>query len=79
MPIYDFKCGECGRVTEILIRDTDGQEIKCPDCGGSLEKLISSSTFLMKAASPASGRTCCGRSERCETPPCSTGEGCRRH
>jgi putative FmdB family regulatory protein len=79
MPIFDFKCGQCGHVSEILMSRTESQEIKCPECGSSMEKLISSSSFLMKAAGPASGRTCCGRAERCETPPCSTGGGCRRH
>jgi len=78
MPIYDYKCRECGRVTEILVRNKEGQEVKCPGCGGGMEKLISSS-FLVKTGSPASGGTCCGRAERCEKPPCSSGEGCHRH
>jgi len=79
MPIYDFKCKKCGKVSELLIRSVDNQEAICPDCGSSnMERLISSS-YLVKAGSPSSGVTCCGRAERCETPPCSTGEGCRRH
>jgi putative FmdB family regulatory protein len=78
MPIYDFKCRDCGRVSEILVRSTDSREVCCPGCGGvNLERLIPSS-FLVKAGSPSSGGTCCGRAERCQTPPCSTGEGCHR-
>jgi putative FmdB family regulatory protein len=79
MPIYDFKCEDCGRVSEILVRSAESPDIRCPDCGGgNLEKLISSS-YLMKAAKPSSGRTCCGRAERCDKPPCSTGDSCHRH
>ena len=79
MPIYDFKCRECGEVSEVLVRNVESQDIKCPACGGSnTEKLISSS-FLIKASQLATGGTCCGRAERCDSPPCSTGEGCRRH
>ena len=79
MPIYDFKCRECGRVSEMFLRGTDDQAVCCPGCGSSsMERLISSS-YLVKTGSQAPGKTCCGRAERCETPPCSTGEGCHRH
>jgi len=79
VPIYDFKCKECGKVSEIIIRSTGVQDISCPGCGSNdMERLISSS-YLVKAGSPSSGATCCGRAERCETPACSTGEGCHRH
>ncbi|MFC1905201.1 FmdB family zinc ribbon protein [Chloroflexota bacterium] len=78
MPIYDFKCKECGNISEILIRSADRQEISCPECEGSMERLISSS-YLVRMGNSPSGTTCCGRAERCETPPCSTGERCHRH
>ena len=79
MPIYDFKCKKCGKVSELLVRSADSQDVSCPDCGNSnMERLISSS-YLVKMGSPSSGATCCGKAERCETPPCSTGEGCHRH
>ena len=79
MPIYDFKCQECDTVSEILFRSGDDQTVHCPDCGSiNMEKLISSS-YVVKAGSQTSGRTCCGRAERCETPPCSTGSSCKRN
>jgi putative FmdB family regulatory protein len=78
MPLYDFKCHECGRVSEILLSNADTQDVLCPECGSSnLEKLISSS-YMIKTASEAPGTTCCGRADRCDTPPCSTGDTCRR-
>jgi len=79
VPIYDFKCLDCGRVSEVLIRGTE-QVPSCPDCGSaSLERLMPSSFAMVKIGSQAPGTTCCGRAERCEASPCSTGETCRRH
>ena len=78
MPVYDFKCRDCGEVSEILIRGGDRQTVRCANCGGeSLEKLISSS-YMIKMDAPTAGATCCGRAERCDTPPCSNEESCRR-
>lgn len=78
MPIYDYKCKDCGKVSEIFLHSLDGSAIRCPICGGeNLEKLISSSYMIrMDASSP--GATCCGRDSRCDTPPCSTGGICHR-
>ena len=78
MPIYDFKCQECGTISEILLRSSD-QAARCPDCGGeNMERLISAS-YMVKTDVAGPGTTCCGRTERCETPPCSTGKVCQRH
>ncbi|MBE0479573.1 MAG: zinc ribbon domain-containing protein [Dehalococcoidia bacterium] len=77
MPIYDFKCTDCGKIAEIFIK-TSGQAARCPDCGGSNMERLMSASYLIKMGSNAPSSTCCGRSERCETPSCSTGEGCRR-
>ena len=77
MPIYDFRCHECGKVSEIFLRDAN-QEIRCPDCSSdNMERLISAS-YMIKTDPRASGTTCCGRSERCEAPPCSSGGQCKR-
>lgn len=78
MPVYDIKCNECGRVSEILLRGTDDKAIHCPGCGSeNIERLIAAPNMIRMEA-PALGKTCCGRSERCETPPCSTGDTCHR-
>ncbi len=44
MPIYEFRCSECGFVFEVLRpMGDDGSELDCPGCGASaLEKLVSS-------------------------------------
>jgi putative FmdB family regulatory protein len=78
MPIYDFRCLECSKVSEVFVRSND-QAPRCQDCGSTnVERLISSS-YMIKTTNRASGTTCCGREERCETPPCATGDVCRRH
>ena len=77
MPIYDFRCRECGKVSQIFLRGA-GQVARCPACSSdNMERLISAS-YMVKMDAPASGTTCCGRTERCETPPCSTEAVCRR-
>ena len=77
MPIYDFKCRECGRVSEVLIRDVS-KTVRCPGCRSeNMERLVSAS-YMVKTGARAPGSTCCGRAERCDTPPCSTGEVCNR-
>ena len=78
MPIYDYRCRECGKVSEIFLRSLDSEAAKCPGCGSeNLERLISAS-YMIRMDAPVSGTTCCGRTERCERPPCFTGDICHR-
>jgi len=77
MPIYEYRCADCGTSFEALIRGKTA--VTCPHCGGSsLEKLLSAPTMLSGSTSRPAGRTCCGRAERCDAPPCSEGGACRR-
>ena len=75
MPIYDFRCGGCGVVSEILLREGDPNMATCPHCGsGDMRKLFSTFNTISKGPG-RSGTTCCGREERCSAPPCSADEG----
>jgi len=77
MPIYDFRCRECSKVSEIFVRGVN-QTARCPNCGSNnMERLISAS-YMIKMNALAPGNTCCGRTESCEKPPCSTEGVCRR-
>ncbi|NWF94456.1 MAG: zinc ribbon domain-containing protein [Syntrophaceae bacterium] len=79
MPIYEYRCNHCGAISEFLVGvGSNSEALSCKECGSpELEKMISVSHPLMgKSRSP--GHTCCGREERCSTPPCSTGSSCRR-
>ena len=79
MPIYEYRCQRCGQVSEFLVKTVSGGEsFNCPGCGSeNLERLLSVPS-LLKAKTASPGHTCCGRAERCETPPCSTDERCRK-
>ena len=79
MPIYEFRCKECGEMSEFRVSSySASQTPACSNCGSpDMERLISAPTLLRVEAN-SSGTTCCGREERCEVPPCSTNEGCRR-
>ena len=77
MPIYDYKCGDCGKVSEIFLRSADS-EVRCPGCSSENMQRLVSASYMIKMDTSAPGSTCCGRTERCEAPPCSTGDICRR-
>ena len=77
MPIYEYRCRTCNATFEALVRG--GNLVTCPHCGSSsLDKLLSAPVMLSGQTARPAGRTCCGREERCDTPPCSEGGECRR-
>ena len=77
MPIYEYRCGDCGTGFEALVRGS--RSVTCPHCGSSsLDKLLSAPTVLSSRTARTVSRTCCGRDERCDAPPCSDGSACRR-
>jgi putative FmdB family regulatory protein len=48
MPIYEYECGKCGKRFEYMQKMSEAPKKKCESCGGKLEKLISSSGFILK-------------------------------
>ena len=80
MPIYEYKCDACGEVQEVLHKSTQTVEpVKCSKCGSEdLTRLISVANVSMGGISNK-GHTCCGREERCSTPPCAADSVCRRN
>ena len=78
MPIYDFRCQDCGKVSEVLVRSAEDRIVRCDGCGsGNMEKMISAS-YIMRTDVSKPGTTCCGSTERCDSPPCSSGNTCHR-
>ena len=47
MPIYEYKCPECG-VFELTQRITEDPLEECPTCQGKVRKLISNTSFQLK-------------------------------
>ena len=48
MPIYEYRCNDCGNEFEYQQRMSDDPKTVCENCGGGLEKLISRSAFHLK-------------------------------
>ncbi len=49
MPIYEYRCGNCGHEQEFMQRMSDAPMKKCPKCGKSaLKKLLSAAGFQLK-------------------------------
>ena len=80
MPIYEYRCDSCGKVVEILQRShTHKRPPVCPDCGSTeMQRMISSPGSIVMGGSSLPGTACCGREERCSSPPCSDDGACRR-
>lgn len=50
MPIYEYRCLRCEKVSEFFLRVSDPHPESCPRCGdvGSLRKQISQTSFSLK-------------------------------
>ena len=40
MPIYEYRCDECGASFEVMQRMSDDPLVKCEKCGGALRKVM---------------------------------------
>ncbi|MGH7885520.1 MAG: FmdB family zinc ribbon protein [Thermodesulfobacteriota bacterium] len=50
MPIYEYKCKKCEEIFEMLQGFNDKPAVKCENCGGRVERLISLSAFHLKGS-----------------------------
>lgn len=49
MPIYEYRCEDCGHELEALQKVSDEPLLECPECGNrALKKLISAAGFRLK-------------------------------
>ena len=48
MPIYEFVCKGCGHRFDILVRDIETYEAKCPECGEEAELILSPFNFQIE-------------------------------
>ena len=82
MPLYDFLCNDCGKVSEILLNISQDNP-NCPSCGSSnMKKMLSATSSLSGSATnkfPGPGDTaCCGSSPSqagCAGPGSCCGKG----
>lgn len=50
MPIYEYQCTECRQRHEIIQKISEPALTHCPQCGGSMKKLISSPAIQFKGS-----------------------------
>ena len=69
MPLYDYKCTECGHEFEMLVMG--GEQPACPKCAsGKLEKLMSG--FSVGGGARSSGGSSGSGCSGCAGGSCST-------
>jgi len=50
MPIYEYVCVKCQKISEFILLASDKAPKKCPSCGGKLQKLVSSPAIRFKGS-----------------------------
>lgn len=51
MPIYEYRCGECGQEHEVLQKVSEPPLTECPACGRpALKKQLSAAGFQLKGS-----------------------------
>jgi putative FmdB family regulatory protein len=88
MPTYGYECRACGLRFERRQAISEAPLAACPECRGEVRRLLSGGAgFIVRGLSRGAddrrrsacsvdgvGRTCCGREERCDRPPCEVEE-----
>lgn len=71
MPIYEFKCLQCGRTFEkLFIKPDDEADLACPECKSeSLERIISKTNYAMGSGQGA-------KQPKLTTRSCNPGSDC---
>ena len=87
MPTYEYLCESCGYKFEKFQNMTDTVLDECPKCSRKIRRLIGTGTgIIFRGAgfyatdyknNNSTASPCCGRTERCDKPPCSD-EVCNR-
>ena len=72
MPIYEFRCANCGNIEEFILTGDRQIEMKCGTCGGeNLERVISRTNYVMgsagssKSGGPSTTSRSCGPGQSC--------------
>lgn len=87
MPIYEYECQKCEKVTEEWQSMSEEPLTICPACNGELKKLISSSSFQLKGGgwyadgysttqTPSKSTPKCDAKAAAPTPNCSKQASC---
>ncbi|MEW5736371.1 MAG: zinc ribbon domain-containing protein [Thermodesulfobacteriota bacterium] len=62
MPIYEYRCDDCGRIFEKLVLGSSDTDVRCPKCDcREVKRLLSScssATGGLGSSSSSSGSSC---------------------
>ena len=50
MPLYDYKCKDCGKVTEVRHGFNESHADPCPACGGTMQRVFSAAPIVFKGS-----------------------------
>ena len=67
MPIFEYKCGDCGKVSEFLEKQGSRKKPVCPECGGG-KMAKQFSTFAAVVKEQIAGGDKCGGCENHSCP-----------
>jgi putative FmdB family regulatory protein len=83
MPTYEYECQKCGHRLEKFQSMTDKRLKTCPECGGTLQRLLGggaavifkgsgfhTTDYRQRETRCGQDRPCCGRDAPCDIPPC---------
>ena len=73
MPIYEFRCLECGQVFEkLFVNSEDRLDMRCPECNATTCERVVSSTNYLVGSGPGGAKAklsekSCGPGNKCFT------------
>ena len=50
MPLYEYRCKNCGKKIEVIQKFSDTPLTSCKECGGELEKMVSAPAIRFKGS-----------------------------
>jgi putative FmdB family regulatory protein len=50
LPLYDYRCRACSKVTEVRHGFREAHDAVCPDCGGELARVFSPAGIVFKGS-----------------------------
>jgi putative FmdB family regulatory protein len=69
MPIYEYKCQQCGERSEFrIVSQAQVNTLSCRKCGSLDLKKLMSVPVISSGRPETSGPTCCGKNEGCSEP-----------
>ena len=66
MPIYDFKCKQCGHRFELFTSISQRAQAVCPKCGGQVERVYEGKWSMgARTGGPGASGGCSGNCSGC--------------